>query len=213
MPSVIRSVFTLLRFFALPCLAAARAALAAELPVGAWEKLPPHPRLFARAAHWQALKQQIRTDAVSGQLYAVARANAENFLTAPPVAYVDTGAFLHGPMRQGQGRILALALAYRIEGDARFLARARQEMKAMAALPNWYPQHFLDTGDLLAARSHRGLREEARRVGNAGRRTRGCRCRPGRGVAATATAGRECHHRRDSGERCSRRSRSRSRRQ
>jgi len=144
------SLFDRARLWLLIGIAALAPRLAADvgnLPNEAWAKLPPHPRLLANAARWQALKQQIRADATSAQIFALVRANAESFLTAPPVAYVDTGAFLHGPMRQGQGRILALALAYRIDGDLRFLAQARAEMKAMAALPNWYPQHFLDTGE------------------------------------------------------------------
>jgi hypothetical protein len=73
--------------------------------------------------------------------------SAERLLDQPPVEYVDKGAFWHGPMRQAQGRILSLAMTYRLTGDARFLARAKLEMRTMAELPNWYPQHFLDTAE------------------------------------------------------------------
>ena len=68
-------------------------------------------------------------------------------LDQPPVEYVDKGAFWHGPMRQAQGRILALAMNHRLTGDARFLERAKVEMHTLAELPNWYPQHFLDTAE------------------------------------------------------------------
>lgn len=98
---------------------------AALQPDTAWQKLPPHPRLFADAARWTALKQQVTNDVVSRQIFAVVKNSAERVLDQPPVAYVDTGAFWHGPMRQAQGRILALALTYRLTGDARFLARAK----------------------------------------------------------------------------------------
>ena len=117
------------------------------LPTAVWEKLPPHPRLFADSARWAALREQIVKDDVSRQIFAVVRDSAERVLDEPPVAYVDTGAFWHGPMRQAQGRILALAMTYRLTGDARFLARAKVEMQTMADLPNWYPQHFLDTAE------------------------------------------------------------------
>ena len=112
-----------------------------------WSKLAPHPRLFADAARWSALKNQVTSDPVSQQIFAVVRNSAERLLDQPPVAYVDTGAFWHGPMRQAQGRILSLAMAFRLTGETRFLARAKREMQTMAELPNWYPQHFLDTAE------------------------------------------------------------------
>jgi hypothetical protein len=113
----------------------------------AWSQLAPHPRLFADAARWSTLQQQIATDPVSRQIFTVVKTTAERLLDQSPVAYVDTGAFWHGPMRQAQGRILSLALTYRLTGDARFLDRAKLEMRTMAELPNWYPKHFLDTAE------------------------------------------------------------------
>lgn len=120
---------------------------ASALPAEAWEKLPPHPRLFVREGRWVALKAQIEGDAMSRQLAAVVRDTAERLLEKPAVEYVDRGAFWHGPMRQAQGRILALAMTFRLTDDARFLQRARLEMETLAALPHWYPQHFLDTAE------------------------------------------------------------------
>ena len=120
---------------------------AATLTEKAWNAPPPHPRLFADAARWEPLKKQITTDEVSRQIFAVVRATAERVLDQPPVAYVDKGAFWHGPMRQAQGRILSLAMTYRLTGNVRFLTRAKLEMKTMAELPHWYPQHFLDTAE------------------------------------------------------------------
>jgi len=112
-----------------------------------WSQLAAHPRLFADATRWSALKQQVTSDPVSRQIFTVVKNSAERLLDQPPVAYVDTGAFWHGPMRQAQGRILSLAMTYRLTGDTRFLNRAKLEMRTMAGLPNWYPQHFLDTAE------------------------------------------------------------------
>ena len=120
---------------------------APRLPATAWEMLPPRPRLFSDAARWAGLKQQIVSDEVSRRIFAVVRDSAERVIGQPPVAYVDTGAFWHGPMRQAQGRILALAMTWRLTGNERFSARAKVEMKTMADLPTWYPQHFLDTAE------------------------------------------------------------------
>ena len=93
--------------------------------------MPAHPRIFADAARWKILKEQIASDEVSRQIFAVVRDSAERVLDQPPVEYVDTGAFWQGPMRQAKGRILALAMTYRLTGDARFLARAKVEMQTM----------------------------------------------------------------------------------
>ncbi len=110
--------------------------LSAALADDACEHLPPHPRLSAGEPRWEILKQQIASDEVSRQIFAVERDSAERVLGLPPVAYVDTGAFWHGPMRQVQGRILALAMTYRLTGEARFLARAKVEMQTMVDLSN-----------------------------------------------------------------------------
>lgn len=106
--------------------------------------LPEHPRLFARANRFEALKTQ--NDAVSRQLKAIVFHQAEKLLTADSIVYPSTG-FKFGAMRAVQGRILTLALSYRLTGDRRFLDRARRELLQLAALPNWAPNHFLDVGE------------------------------------------------------------------
>jgi len=120
---------------------------AQALPTKAWEVLPLHPRLFANAVGWDALKKQIENDEISKNIFTVVRSTALKLLDQPPVQYVDKGAFWHEPMRQAQGRILSLAMMFRLTGEQRFLARAKLEMQTMADLPNWYPQHFLDTAE------------------------------------------------------------------
>lgn len=129
------------------CLGVLGFAGAETLPEKAWKALPPHPRLFTNAARWSTLKQQIENDEVSKRIFSVVRETAKKLLDQPPVEYVDKGAFWHGPMRQAQGRILSLAMMFRLTDDARFLTRAKLEMQTMAELPNWYPQHFLDTAE------------------------------------------------------------------
>ncbi|MGB8166519.1 MAG: heparinase II/III family protein [Chthoniobacteraceae bacterium] len=116
-------------------------------PEKSWTSLPLHPRLFADAGRWDGLRGQITADGVSREIYAVVKNTAERLLDLPPVEYVDKGAFWHGPMREAQGRILALAMTYRLSGELRFLRRAKLEMQTLADLPMWYPQHFLDTAE------------------------------------------------------------------
>lgn len=106
--------------------------------------LPAHPRLFANAARFAALKAQ--QDTVSRQLKAYIQHEAETLLTAESIVYPTKG-FKMSQMRNVQGRVLTLAMSYRLTGDKRFLARARDELLQLAALPDWAPNHFLDVGE------------------------------------------------------------------
>lgn len=107
-------------------------------------QLPDHPRLFANAARFVAVKN--RTDSVSQQLKEYIQKTAESTLTADKLEYPTKG-FKFGPMRTVQGRIITLAMSYRLTGDTRFLNRAREELLQLAALPDWAPSHFLDVGE------------------------------------------------------------------
>lgn len=107
-------------------------------------QLPSHPRLFASGNRFLSLRTQ--NDSVSHQLKALVLAQAETALIADSIQYPSQG-FKFGAMRTVQGRILALALSYRLTSDARFLTRARAELRQLAALPDWAPNHFLDVGE------------------------------------------------------------------
>jgi oligo-alginate lyase len=109
-----------------------------------WKKLPAHPRLYANAARFTKLKTQ--KDDVSKQLLALLKKEADKAVLAEKIVYPSTG-FKFGAMRTVQGRILALALAYRVFGEKRYLERAKAELIQLAELPDWCPSHFLDVGE------------------------------------------------------------------
>ncbi|MBC7806470.1 MAG: heparinase II/III family protein, partial [Akkermansiaceae bacterium] len=113
-----------------------------------WKRLPPHPRLFADPARITAVKS--RKDEISQQLLALLQNDAESKLVSEPLVYPPTG-FLLDPVRKVQGRILTLALAYRLTGDKRYFERARKELLQLADLPEWRPSHFLDVGEAALA--------------------------------------------------------------
>ena len=115
-----------------------------NVPESYAQVLPAHPRLFASDTRFAALKSQ--QDTVSQQLKAYIQHEAEALLTAQTIVYPTKG-FKFGQMRTVQGRILTLAMSYRLTGDKRFLNRAREELLQLAALPDWAPNHFLDVGE------------------------------------------------------------------
>ncbi len=113
-----------------------------------WETLPPHPRILADQPRFDALKAQ--NDPVSQQLKRLLKNEAEQTLAADAIVYPSQG-FMLSAMREAQGRILTLAMVYRLTGDKRCLERARAELRQLADLPHWYPAHFLDAGEAALA--------------------------------------------------------------
>ena len=113
-----------------------------------WQKLSEHPRLFAKNARIAAIKLQ--KDEVTKQLLTFLKQDAEQKLLADKIVYPSTG-FKFGAVRNVQGRILTLALSYRIFGDKRYLERAKAELMQLAELPDWCPSHFLDVGEAALA--------------------------------------------------------------
>ena len=124
-------------------------AVSAECPSDdEWLRLPPHPRILADAGRFAALRAQ--GDPVSARLVGLLQNDAERKLAAETLSYPATG-FLLFPVREAQGRILTLAMQYRLAGDRRCLVRARAELLQLADLPEWRPGHFLDAGEAALA--------------------------------------------------------------
>lgn len=120
----------------------------APLTEALWKNLPTHPRLFANRARIEKLKLQ--NDEVTKDLFLLLKNNAEKTLQAPRIVYPTTG-FKFGAVRNVQGRLFTLGLAYRLFGDSRYLERAKSELLQLADLPDWCPSHFLDVGEATLA--------------------------------------------------------------
>ena len=106
-----------------------------------------HPRLFASVARFEALKSQVKTDPVSEQLFTLILREAKKALGTPKMDYSAVGPARHGMMRQVQGRILVLAMAYRLTEGLAFVERAKKELLELAARPDWATDHFLTTAE------------------------------------------------------------------
>lgn len=111
-----------------------------------------HPRLFLHDSDIPALQHTIATDPFAKQQFDELKAYADQLLTTPPDVYFIGGVehTLLETSRDMEGRVFALAGMYRLTGDLRYADRATREMLAAAAFPDWYPTHFLDTGEMTA---------------------------------------------------------------
>jgi oligo-alginate lyase len=101
---------------------------------------PEHPRLYLTEAKLAEVRAQ--TDPVSIQLKYILKAEADRMLTLGPVIYPDNQSrFLLS--REVQGRVIALAMAYQLFGDRRYLEKARTDLADLVAVKDWNTSHYL----------------------------------------------------------------------
>jgi hypothetical protein len=110
-----------------------------------------HPRLIAVESDTARVKELIRTNDEAKALYAELRDEADGLLDDKPVEYKLVGPRLLGQSRKCLSRVYTLATVYRLDGDRKYLERAKKELMAAAAFPDWHPSHFLDTAELAHA--------------------------------------------------------------
>ena len=111
----------------------------------------PHPRVFATAADFAALKARAEKDALLKAGVDRAIAAADDWLGKPTATYGLDGYRLLGVARQGLRRIVLAAFAYRMTGARKYATDALAEMKALCAFPDWNPRHTIDQGELALA--------------------------------------------------------------
>ena len=112
---------------------------------------PGHPRLLVLDADLAAVRQAIAADPLVRAWHKQLTRDAQRLLTAPPVEHKLIGPRLLDQSRRALQRISTLAGLYRLDGDRRFAERARREMLAAAAFPDWNPSHFLDVAEMTNA--------------------------------------------------------------
>ncbi len=113
--------------------------------------LPGHPRLFWTSKDEAGVREKISSDRQMKAVWEAVRITADEMLTEPAVIHRKDGRRLLGRSREALGRMMHLGFAFRLTGDQRYAARAMAEMKAMAAMPDWNPSHFLDTAEMTLA--------------------------------------------------------------
>ena len=123
----------------------AAAAMAAAFLHAADLAVKPHPRLFSDAAGFESIKVRMATDDLVRLGAEGARNMADRALQRPlPVRRITDGRRMLSISRETTRNIMNLAMAYRIYGDRRYLAKAEEIMRMVAAFDDWNPSHFLD---------------------------------------------------------------------
>ncbi|MEA2715216.1 MAG: hypothetical protein QOG91_244 [Candidatus Parcubacteria bacterium] len=114
--------------------------------------LSGHPRLLASQSDFEQLKIRAASDPILIAWHQKLKVVGDQALLEPPSIYdIPDGLRLLAVCRQVLGRIETLALLYRIDGDQKYLDRARAELDAAANFKDWNPRHFLDTAEMTRA--------------------------------------------------------------
>ncbi|HEX7086731.1 MAG TPA: heparinase II/III family protein [Vicinamibacterales bacterium] len=135
---------------------------AAQSPVDAPAQaapLPPilkslrleRPRLHVREAELEAIRARLVADLRVRAWRDRLRADADRMLGEPPAERVLVGPRLLAQSRAVLRRVTTLAGLYLLDGNPRYLARARDEMLAAARFEDWNPSHFLDVAEMTNA--------------------------------------------------------------
>ena len=109
-----------------------------------------HPRLLVVDDDVASVVRLVATDARARQWRDRLREQATRVLDEPVVEWGMVGPHRAAMSRTAFERIATLAGLFLLEGDRRWLGRAKAEMRAIAALPDWNPAHFLDVAELTA---------------------------------------------------------------
>lgn len=133
----------------LPGVASAAAAAGAAARIAAAPKT--HPRLFLAQSEEAGLKAKIAADPTLQQVVARIKSSADAMMPQAVVVYRKDGRRLLGRSRECLRSVSYLAFMARLTGEARYAARAKQEMLAAAAFKDWNPSHFLDVAEMTTA--------------------------------------------------------------
>jgi hypothetical protein len=113
--------------------------------------LGPHPRLFADAGAFEAVKRRLETSKPSQKAFAEIRRKADAAIGKPVLERKQEGRRLLSVSREALARIGNLALCWRMTGNRKYAERAIAEAKAVAAFTDWNPSHFLDVAEMTLA--------------------------------------------------------------
>ncbi len=110
-----------------------------------------HPRLIATREDFAKLRQATHGDPTRRMLARAVVEQAEELLRVEPIVRTLEGRRLLDKSRRCVKRVLVLATAFHLTGDARFAKRCEKEMVTAADFEDWNPSHFLDVGEMTLA--------------------------------------------------------------
>ncbi|MDD3587242.1 MAG: heparinase II/III family protein, partial [Thermoguttaceae bacterium] len=117
----------------------------------AFGNLAPHPRLLLTDKQINNTRKKIADDPVWAKYYEALQQRADDMMKRKPVEYKLTGIRLLHVSRDALSRLANWSFLYRMTKETKYASRAEEEMLAVAAFPDWHPQHYLDTAEMTLA--------------------------------------------------------------
>ncbi len=113
---------------------------------------PGHPRLILRDEDLTGVRRLIAEDPLCAKWYEGVKKAAADLAARPPRKHeLPDGRRLLSVSRDVLERLYHWGLLYRLEGDRKWLERAWQELQAVVNFPDWNPNHYLDTAEMMHA--------------------------------------------------------------
>jgi hypothetical protein len=111
-----------------------------------------HPRLIVSQADLDRLRAKLKTDDAFAAAARKLIGEADKVCTEQPSQYeIPDGKRLLATSRRVLARVQALAIAYHLTLDRKYVERAWDELDAAAKFKDWNPSHFLDTAEMTNA--------------------------------------------------------------
>jgi hypothetical protein len=109
---------------------------------------PVHPRLILKDNDLASLKKLHETDETLQRYVRDVIEKADTYLDKAMLKHKLVGPRLLSVSRECLNRVYYLGLAWRWTGDAKYAQKAKENLLAVCAFPDWNPSHFLDTAEM-----------------------------------------------------------------
>ncbi|MBE8719282.1 heparinase II/III domain-containing protein [Sphingobacterium pedocola] len=110
-----------------------------------------HPRLLLLQGEEQLLWTSIQRDSYQRKIHQEILKECDRILTTKPVTRNKIGMRLLATSREAMLRIFYLSYAWRLTAEQKYVARAKEELRAISAFSDWNPSHFLDVAEMIIA--------------------------------------------------------------
>lgn len=134
-----------------------------------YDKIVDHPRLLLKQGEEEAIRVSLQRNPEFQRIDAYIRQVCDELLGEPTLVFKKQGKRLLAISREALTRMYYLSYSYRMTGDARYLRRAEEELKAVCTFESWNPSHFLDVGEMSMGVAiaydwlYEGLQEDTRK--------------------------------------------------
>lgn len=109
-----------------------------------------HPRIMLLKGEEEQLKKKINEDGILLEAHESILEQSDNMLAAAPLERIKIGKRLLAVSRKAFQNIYFLSYSYRMTGDEKYAAKAREVMLNVCAFSDWNPSHFLDVAEMTA---------------------------------------------------------------